>query len=280
MATFRYVYLLFAAFIMVNDRIGFLLLTERGLAHPGVWAKFLGSHEHRYRFFTLSKYPEEIGATWLRDTLIEEYVETRHSEHYPHTGLMIGQMALLRAGLANQECVKFVCVSESCVPIRRFEYVDRELTKDDRSWISHGRWPERYAMLPHGTPITPEQFGTSANWIVLNRRHAEILVRMEPIWMSHFESVVAADEHYPPTMLALNGIDFENECRPQVPTYVDWNRDVPYRGPYQYGALTGDDIQQLIRSPYLFARKFPPSSDIAKHLERIMKEGEAVHGCS
>ena len=84
----------------------------------------------------------------------------------------------------------------------------------------------------------------------------------------------------PPTMLALNGVDFENECHPQVPTYVDWSRDVPYRGPYQYETLAEDDIRQLIRAPYLFARKFPPSSDIAKHLNRIMEEGEAVHAGS
>lgn len=269
-----------AGFIMASNRIGFLLLTESGLAHPGVWADFLESHDRRYRFFTLSKYPDQIGSAWLRDTLIEEYIETRHSEHFPHTGLMVGQTALLRAGLADPDCVKFVCISESCVPIRRFQYVERALLKDDRSWITHGRWPQRYAMLPHRTPITQEQFGTSANWLVLNRRHAEILVRMEPIWMSHFESVVAADEHYPPTMLALNGADFETECHPQVPTYVDWNRDVPYRGPYQFETLTEGDIRQLIRVPYLFARKFPPSSDIAKHLNRIMREGEAVHAGS
>ena len=35
---------------------------------------------------------------------------------------------------------------------------------------------------------------------------------VSPIWMKHFESVLAADEHYPPTMLALNGVDFEKGC--------------------------------------------------------------------
>lgn len=259
---------------MACNKIGFLLLTERGLTHPGLWADFLQSHEHRFRFFTLSKRPDQLAGAWLCDTVIEEYVETMHSAHYPHTGLMVGQTALLRAGLADRECTKFVFVSETCVPIRRFEYVDGELTKDDRSWITHGPWPARYAMLPKPTPITPEQFGTSSNWIVVNRRHAEILVEMEPIWMKHFESVVAADEHYPPTMLALNGIDVARECHPRVATHVEWHRDAPYPGPYQYKALNEEDIRQLIRVPYLFARKFPASSDIARHLARIMAEGE------
>ncbi len=264
---------------MASDKIGFLLLTERGLAHPGVWADFLQSQEHRYRFFTLSKHPDQLSELWLRDTLIEEYVETEHSIHFPHTGLMVGQTALLRAGLADQDCAKFVFVSDTCVPIRRFEYLDRELTKDDRSWISHGHWPERYAMLPRRTPISAEQFGTSSNWIVLNRRHARILVEMEPIWMKHFESVLAADEHYPPTMLALNGIDFATECHPHVATHVDWSRGGPGFGPYQYEVLTNDDILQLIQVPCLLARKFPASSDIAQYLGRIMTEGETFHHC-
>ena len=261
---------------MVTDKIGFLLLAEHGLAHPQVWADFLRSHEHRYRFFSLVKQVDQVSEPWLRHTLIEEYVQTDHSDNYPHTGLMIGQTALLRAGLAQQDCSKFLFVSETCVPIRRFDHVHRELTKDDRSWIENGRWPERYAKLPSRTPISPDQFGTSSNWLVLNRRHAQILVDMEPIWMSHFDSVPAADEHYPPTMLALNGVDFATECHPRSPTHIEWNRGHTYRGPHQYGELTNRDIDQLIRAPHLLARKFPPSSDIARHLDRIMTEGEVL----
>lgn len=259
---------------MAAGKIGLMLLVERGLAHPDIWFDFLRGHADRYRIFTLCKYPEQISTPWLRPTLIAEYVKTHHSAHFPHTGLMIGQTALLRAGLADLECVKFLFLSETCVPIRRFEYFYSELTKDDRSWIGHGRWPERYAMLAPWTPIHPDQFGTSVNWLALNRQHAGILVDMEPTWMKHFESVLAADEHYPATMLALNGVDFAAECHPHVPTHVDWNRGGPYHGPYRYERLTENDVQQLIRAPYLLARKFPPASDIGDHLDRIMAEGE------
>jgi hypothetical protein len=191
--------------------------------------------------------------------------------------LAIGQTALLRAGFKHRECRKFVFVSETCVPIRSADYVYHELTKDDRSWITHGRWDERYAMLPEWTPISPDQFGTSSNWIALNRRHARIAVEMEPIWMDHFVDVVAADEHYASTMLAINGVDFREECHAHGTTHVDWDHPDPKQGgPHVYEKLTDFDVDQLIRCPYLLARKFRPSSDVGNHLPYIMREGEAL----
>lgn len=257
---------------MPHAKIGFLFLVTDGVAHPNLWERFFQGHRGQYEILTLCKHPERLANGFLKPTLIDEYVRTNHGGEYPHTGLAIGQTALLRAGLRTG-CTKFVFVSDTCLPIRRFEFVRGALTEDDRSWITHAPWEERYRMLPEWTPITREQFGTSSNWCALNRRHAEILVRMEPTWMEHFATVLAADEHYGPTVLALGGVDFAAECRPMSPTYVDWSEGPPHR----FERLSESDVRKLAESPCLLARKFPPASDVADHLDRIWAAGAEYH---
>jgi hypothetical protein len=178
--------------------------------------------------------------------------------YYPHTGLAIAQVGLLRHALADPGISRFVFVSQTCIPIRRFEDAREALMADDRSWITcqGGYWEHRYAMLPAQSGIRPEDFGTSSNWVGLNRRHAEILVQAEARWMPKFTGVEAADEHYAPTVLKMAGC--AAECRPYNTTYVDWSPGTVY----VFDRITPEQVDRLARSPYLLARKFAPTSNI------------------
>jgi hypothetical protein len=252
---------------MSQRKIGFLFLVTDGLSQPGVWRRFLAGHEDRYSLYTLAKHPRRLGVGFLRDRLLPECIPTSHGSVYPHTGLAVGQVGLLRHALKDPAIAKFVFVSQTCAPIRGFDHAYEALTADDLSWITceGGFWEQRYAMLPKHCGVRPQDFGTSSNWVALNRRHAEILVAAEKEWMPRFASVVAADEHYAPTVLKLAGC--ADQCKPYNVTHVDWSRGCPYT----FDQITADDLARLSRGPHLLARKFSPSSNIAAVWDELIR---------
>jgi hypothetical protein len=244
---------------MARDRIGLLFLVIDGLSQPGVWRRFLAGHECDYVAYTHAKFPHRLGLDFLGDTLIPHYVPTHHSMFFPHHVLVEAQLALLRHAICDARIGKFVYITQTCVPIASFQQVCEALLGDDQSWITceEGFWPERFSRLPLDSGIRPDQFGTSSCWIALNRCHAEILLASAEEWLPKFAGVPAADEHFAPTVLKMAGC--AGECKPYTPTNVDWGRG----DPYVYNGITAEDIGQLSRGPYLFARKFSPASDIA-----------------
>ncbi len=256
---------------MARDRIGLLFLVIDGLSQPEIWRRFLSGQEGKCAAYTHAKFPEGVGPDFLRDTLIPEYVPTHHSKLFPHHVLVRAQLALLRHAMEDVRIGKFVYITQTCVPIASFRQARDALLADDRSWIEINRpfWPERYAHLAPDSGILPHQFGTSSCWIALNRRHAEIVLECEEEWLPKFAGVPAADEHYAPTMLKMAGC--AAECKPYTPTNVDWARG----NPYTYHRITAEDMEQLTRGPYLFARKFSPDSDIAEVWDNLVERRSA-----
>jgi hypothetical protein len=256
---------------MARDRIGLLFLVIDGLSQPGLWQRFLAGQEGKYVAYTHAKSPHRVELDFLRDTLIPQYVPTHHSMFFPHHVLVQAQLALLRHALEDTRIGKFVYITQTCVPIASFRQAREALLADDQSWITceGGFWPERFARLAPDCGIRPDQFGTSSCWIALNRRHAEILLACAEEWLPKFAGVPAADEHYAPTVLKMAGCTAE--CKPYNPTNVDWVRG----NPYTYHRITAEDVEQLSRGPYLFARKFSPTSDIAAVWEDLLARRSA-----
>jgi hypothetical protein len=253
---------------MAHDRIGLLFLVIDGLAHPGLWRRFLNGHEGRFAAYTHAKFPHRVGPHFLRDTLIPEYVATHRSTYYPHHVLIQAQLALLRHALADKRIRKLVYITQTCVPICRFQEAYEALLADDQSWITCNGGlvrPQRYASLPPASGIRPEEFGDSSCWVALSRCHGKILLDAEREWLPKFVGVPAAEEHFAPTVLKMAGC--ADQCRPYNPTRVDWTRGCPYA----YEHVSAADVQQLSEGPYLFARKFPPNSDIAAVWDEILR---------
>ncbi|MGO8748672.1 MAG: beta-1,6-N-acetylglucosaminyltransferase [Thermoguttaceae bacterium] len=253
---------------MRTDRIGLLFLVIDGLSQPEIWRRFLANQEGKYAAYTHAKFPHRVGLPFLRDTLIPEYVPTHHSKFYPHDVLVGAQLALLRHAIGDERIEKFMFATQTCVPICSFNKAYEALLSDDQSWVECHQplWPDRYAMLAPDSGIAPDQFGTSSCWIALNRRHAQILLAAAPEWLPRFATVPAADEHFAPTLLKMAGC--EDECKRYNPTHVDWSRG----NPYTYEHVTAEDVRQLSRGPYLLARKFSPTSDIAAVWDEIVRQ--------
>ncbi len=132
------------------------------------------------------KHPEQLSHDWLREHLIREYVPTVHSFYWPHNAIAKAQVALLRAGLADQTITKLAFISQSTIPIVSPDEAYDKLTSDDRSWLDReGFCEERYLGLKPGV-IAREHYQKSSNWLILNRRHAWQCVTAEAQYMDAF----------------------------------------------------------------------------------------------
>lgn len=242
-----------------KPKVALLFLTRNNLTQPQLWAEWLRGHEDQFAVFVHAKHRDQVTDEILRGRIIDEYVETVHSAHYPHHAVTKAQIALLRAGIADPAARKLAFVSESTIPIAPADEVYECLLADNRSWIDDdGFWPQRFAGLRVGS-IPAEHFRKAANWLVLNRAHAWRCIEAEAEFVDAFAGVYGADEHYFPTVLSLGGVDFGTEVRSQCATYVDWKRG----GPFVFESLSENELVDARRAGQVFLRKAPASCDIS-----------------
>lgn len=232
-------------------RVGLLYLITDGLTQPTLWREWLDAASDRFRLFVHCKHPEQLSSDWLREHLIREYVPTVHSFYWPHNAIAKAQVALLRAGLADQSITKLAFISQSTIPIVSPDEAYYKLTRDDKSWIDReGFCEERYVGLKPGV-IPREHYQKSSNWLILNRRHAWQCVTAEAQYMDAFVNSPAADEHYFHTILSIQGIDYERETWPRCGTYVDWQRG----SPYVFESLSAEELEEMRQGGFLLVRK-------------------------
>ncbi|MBE5919038.1 MAG: glycosyl transferase [Pseudobutyrivibrio ruminis] len=116
-----------------------------------------------------------------------------------------------------------------------------------------------------------EQYlGKGANWVTITSGFAEYVVRNKKIIKKYFWHTRCADEVFMHTLFNMSpykenlyipgedeGIKYTNMV------YTDWERGNPY-------ILQDEDIDSLIKSPYLFARKFDNNISIERLKEKIL----------
>ncbi|XP_020234872.1 glycosyltransferase BC10 isoform X2 [Cajanus cajan] len=204
---------------------------------------------------------------------------------------------LLANALLDPDNQHFVLLSESCVPVRRFEFVYNYLLLTNVSFIDcyvdpgphgNGRYIEH--MLPE---VEKKDFRKGSQWFSMKRQHA-IIIMADNLYFSKFRHHCRpnmegnrncyADEHYLPTF--FNMLDPGGIANWSV-TYVDWSegkwhprsfraRDITYQVMKNIAYIdesphfTSDAKRTMVitpcvlngskRSCYLFARKFFPEA--------------------
>ncbi len=252
-------------------KLGLLMMTRGEVPFADLWEDWLHGAAGKCRIFVHAKVPDRITSSLFANAVIPEYVQTTHGRDYPHNAHLIGMLALLREALRHPDIAKLAFLSESCLPMRPFGLCYQRLMIDDRSWIcdwpSKPPYPVRFHFLPPQT-LAEGHFLVSPDWIALNRRHAELLLANAPQYLEAFRTVPAASEHYPASILSVEGVHFETETTRRGITYVDWTRG----GPYEFHRVTETDLETMLASPFLFARKFPADSNIRRFWLRLMSD--------
>ena len=125
--------------------------------------------------------------------------------------------------------------------------------------------PNRNRTFP---PLQPKDIYKNSQWVVLNRKHAELMVKDDSVIQMMSKPI--DNEHYPSTFLNVRGL--LKEVIPEDQTFCLWLDEDPNH-PKTFKNLKTDPhmhvLIKAIKDKMLFARKFAQSCDLSslkKHL--------------
>ncbi|KAM0036675.1 putative glycosyl transferase, family 14 [Helianthus debilis subsp. tardiflorus] len=275
-----------------NPKIAFMFLSPGSLAFERLWDKFFQGHE--------GKFSIHIHASKAKPVHYSRYFQNReiHSDKvdWGKISMIDAEKRLLANALKDPDNRHFVLLSDSCVPLRSFEFVYSYLMYTDLSFIDsfedpgpHGSGRYSEHMLPE---VEKKHFRKGAQWFTMKRQHA-IIVMADSLYYTKFRDYCKpgmdgrncyADEHYLPTFFHM--FDPSGIANWSV-THVDWSERKWHPKSYGLKGLSLQLIKNLTsitesvhetsnakrvttitpcmwngvnRPCYLFARKFLPET--------------------
>ncbi|KAK7283041.1 hypothetical protein RIF29_12260 [Crotalaria pallida] len=283
-----------------TSKVAFLFMTPGSLPFEKLWHMFFQGHEGKFSIY--------VHASKEKPVHVSRYFAGRdiHSEPvaWGKFSMVEAEKRLLARALLDPDNQHFVLLSESCVPVRHFEYVYNYLLFTNVSFIEcyndpgpHGTGRYIHHMLPE---VEEKDFRKGSQWFSMKRQHA-IIVMADSLYYTKFKHHCRpnmeggrncySDEHYLPTL--FNMVDPGGIANWSV-TYVDWSegkwhprafsaRDITsnlmeYLSSIDESPHITSDAQRTVlftpcirngsKQPcYLFARKFHPETrDKLMHL--------------
>ena len=234
-------------------KIAYLFLVYGDLNHPNVWERYFRGHEDTTKICCHAADRALVQTPFLRDNLIPFWVSTT----WGNLGLMVAHIELMRNALRDPDVQRLALCSGSCAPIKTYQQTYDTLFEQERSWVHvHQKFLSRMSKV---TTLPPEHHRKNSQWVVLTRKHAELLVRFN--FLPDFVRCIIPDEHYVGSVLTHLGE--EENLLPQDPTHLLWTKVSPVQmTPFEYAKLEDENINNWKATPSLFARKFTPASDI------------------
>jgi hypothetical protein len=249
----------------ITHKIAFLFLTRDNLRCPDIWNEFFKGNEDRYTIYCHPKNPDNVSDTLLKNNIIPERIETC----WGCIGIVRAFLALFANALKDSSNVKFITVSEACVPISSFEYIYKELMFTNNSQIDiHTNNFERYDKIINPKFPKDDFIKASCLGIVLNRFHAQLIVDNDETdnWVDFY----VPDEHYICNMLQVLDSNFANNCDVRKITFDVWSKknsktisledNIDLKISAQYYAdleyISNKCINAMRENRFLFARKF------------------------
>lgn len=248
-------------------KIAFLFLTISGINHEDHWKDFFKNNEKRYSIYIHSKKPFPNDSIFKKNEL-----SNKVSTKWGH--LIKAEVALLKEALNDPDNQKFIFCSESTLPLQDFNKIYNHVFSSQNSifpyFVNPHQNPKDRCYKKRNLNLIPKKFRyKNPQWIILNRKHAELMVKDTTI-IDIISKYEADDELYPATFLAinhlLNEIDFEET------TYVNWQKKttkikVLREFPFTFSDFSDPEeyalIEQAINKNFLFARKFSKNCDLS-----------------
>ncbi|CAN7025787.1 unnamed protein product [Brassica oleracea var. botrytis] len=237
--------------IKKTSKIAFMFLTPGTLPFEKLWDLFFEGHEGKFSVYIHASKdtPVHTSRYFLnREIRSDEVIWGRIS-------MIDAERRLLTNALRDPENQQFVLLSDSCVPLRSFEYMYNYMMYSNVSNVDcfddpgpHGTGRHMDHMLPE---IPKEDFRKGAQWFSMKRQHAVITVA-DSLYYSKFRDYCRpgvesnknciADEHYLPTffhMLDPGGI------ANWTVTYVDWSEKKWHPRTYMPNDVTHELLKNL-----------------------------------
>jgi hypothetical protein len=202
-----------------NAKIAFLFLIIDDINHPEIWEKYFKNNLDRINIYVHPKHPENVKTPWLKKNIIQNLVNTEWgfiTNAYYH---------LFEEAFKNKDNIKFVTISESCLPLQPFhKFYNDIFTKNDiRTSFVKFQPVTRYDLISRiKNQPNFNMFKTYVKHYArfcLSRYHIEKLLRLHNEF-NFFNNMQVGDEFFLTMLKAKPNYDFFKDYEI---TYDDWD---------------------------------------------------------
>ncbi|XP_074312325.1 glycosyltransferase BC10-like isoform X1 [Silene latifolia] len=272
----RSINLLFPNPFPSNPKIAFLFIARNRLPLDFYWdAFFRADKDKKFTIYVHSRPGFLLNkATTKSLYFLDRQVNGSIQVDWGEATMILAERVLLKNALVDPLNERFVFLSDSCIPLYNFSYTYDYIMSTSRSFVDSFADKKDGRYNPKMHPIIPvSNWRKGSQWVVLNRKHAEVVVKDEtvfPVFQQHCrrkslpefwrdqpfpvdpskEHNCIPDEHYVQSLLAQEGL--EDEITRRSLTHTAWDlpstRDRERRGWHPVSYKFSDATPQLIQS--------------------------------
>lgn len=240
-------------------KIAFLFLIYDEINHEDIWKLFFQNiPTDKYNIYIHHKYNRPL--KHFEKYKLEQCIETSYGD------ISITNAFNLLISKALEDCDNktFILLSGSCIPFKNFNYVYDNL---DTSYSYFNIAPHSacFPRCNNALQYLGENYIQKASqWCILNRKHADLMIKEEANYVKWFEKCDNSDEHCYITTIYHNKLEKEIITTPNIAkdatTFVNWQgmdyKYPSYFGLKNYSYISKDELIYLLQSMSLFGRKF------------------------
>jgi hypothetical protein len=246
-------------------KIAFCFLIRDRINHEELWNEFF-NNTSRENYSIYIHYKKNTPLKFFEKYKIDKTIKTK----WAGISIVKAQNLLLESALRDPENLMFVFLSESCIPLKNFEYIQRFLNTE-YSYFNMSPESQCFPKCNKTLKYLDKEFIKKANMMsILNRKHAEEIIKHSKMMLKWFDyRKTVSDEHCYITLLHYLRLETELITTPNTSysgatTFSPWDDMADYKiftkseksNSYTYKMICADEIDFLLNSKCLFARKF------------------------
>jgi len=242
-------------------KVAFLFLIYDEILHEDLWYNFFNSINPN--LYTIHiHYKTQKPLKYFESYKLKDCIPT----NYADITLVYAHNLLLKEALKDSEVYKTVNLSQSCIPLKPFNYIYKALLSKPESEFNEVPQKQCFPRCD-SVRIPRDKIYKSSNWFSLNREDAKLCIQSLE-YINLFINIVSPEEHYFITVLRLNNRSLSTtpNLAEGAMTFTNWS-DMNYKydhtqGLKTYSTITEEELLYLISAPCLFGRKFAKNCTI------------------
>ena len=254
-------------------KIAFCFLIYDKINHEELWYNwFKNVDKNKYDIYI--HYKENKPLKYFDKYKLSNNISTKYAD----VSLIHAHNLLFKEAF-NDNNYKVISLSGSCIPVKSFDHVYNYLTRDN---YGHFNVASKKYLFPRCNILLKrydkEHINKSSEWFILNRNIIEHINKISKNEIDEmYSDIYAPEEHFYITLVYANNlqdsIKIDNNLSYST-TFTGWPDMTDYKKfstsilkknePNEYIKIGDDELQYLVNSSSLFARKFTSECNLDK----------------
>jgi hypothetical protein len=247
-------------------KIAFCFLITNEINHEELWYNFFKNIDHnKYNIYI--HYKDTYNLKYFSKYVLNNCRITKWGK----VSLVLASNILFREALKDNDNYKFILLSGSCIPIKSFDYIYDFLINDNNSYFNLYPFVDQDRLCVIKNFFDTKFISKAHQWVILNRFIINRILEYGDInIIKKFGTMKCPDEHVYIMLVKYFNIDkdicISNNLSYGATTFTKWkiNNNIPEDHPENYLNISINDINNILNSKSLFARKFDRSCHVVE----------------